>query len=316
MRRDVYKVLLIDSLSLFFRAYHALPKLSKGDLELEGVYGFTKMIIRALKDIKPTHVFAFFDKGRSGRDQRYKAYKSNRPEATPSIKQQVKLTEEILESLEIPVLAMPGYEADDLIASLLRRLSQLLDTRNVMASYLVFTGDKDLLSLLKYPNVHVLLVRRGVTEYESYDKMKFQREYGFPPELYPFFKAIVGDPSDNIKGVPGIGEKRGRDLINQAMELSNYPSSDIWEFQRALEKLLEAKGRDYRETFLSNLEVVRLKEDLELPDLNELLKRASYKGIDKPAFKEKLRELGFKSILRMLGENSLASRGVQGKLFS
>jgi len=308
------KFLLLDSLSLFFRAYYALPPLGKAGVELEGAYGFTKMLIRALKDTKPTHIFAFFDRGKSGRDSKYEGYKANRPEATENIKFQVRITQEILTSLDVPIVTMEGYEADDLIASFINKASSF--GGEVKTSFLVFTGDKDLLGVLKYPDTYVLLVRKGVSEYESYDKVKFEREFGFPPFLYPIYKALLGDPSDNIKGVPSIGKKKGRELIEKAMKLSGCPDCTFEKVKSNIEAILKEKGKDFPEIFKLNLDLVMLHDDIEIPDIEKIIEKGVYTGLDKESFKTKLRELGFKSILRTLGEVLGKAKASQGKLFS
>ncbi len=320
------RFVLLDTLSLFFRAYHALPELGQGGRSLQGAYGFTKMILRAFKDTKPTNVIAFSDRGRSQRDLTYKGYKATRPEVTDEVRYQIKVTEEILRSLDIPVVALEGFEADDLIATTVKKLSEL-------SGYLTFTftGDKDLLTLLRYGSPgsnFLLLLRRGVVEYKSYDKHSFLKEYGFPPELYPVYKALVGDPSDNVRGIEGIGEKRAKSLIREAIENVVGASGGLEESELLelvpqnldsiidyIKKRVSLKGRDALKTFEMNLQILDLKDDVEIPDLDDLiLSRSKFKGVNLASFKDKLRELNFKSILKTIGEEP-SSKFKQAKLF-
>ncbi|HEY7051547.1 MAG TPA: DNA polymerase I [Mycobacterium sp.] len=196
--------MLLDGNSLAFRAFYALPAenfKTQGGLTTNAVYGFTAMLINLLRDEAPTHVGAAFDVSRQTfRSDKYPEYKANRSSTPDEFRGQIEITKEVLAALGITVLAEPGFEADDVIAT--------LTTQAEAAGFrvLVVTGDRDSLQLVT-GDVTVLYPRKGVSELTRFTPEAVLDKYGLTPAQYPDFAALRGDPSDNLPGIPGVGEK-------------------------------------------------------------------------------------------------------------
>lgn len=197
-------LLLIDGHSIAFRAFFALPvdnfKTTSGQTT-NAVYGFTSMLINLLRDEKPTHIAAAFDVSRQTfRAERFPAYKANRSKTPDEFAGQVDITKDVLGAMGIPVMAEAGFEADDIIATLVTQ-AEALGYR-----ILVVTGDRDALQLVT-DNVTVLYPKKGVSELTRFTPEEVTTKYGLTPAQYPDFAALRGDPSDNLPGIPGVGEK-------------------------------------------------------------------------------------------------------------
>jgi DNA polymerase I len=205
-------LMLLDGNSLAFRAFYALPAenfKTQGGLTTNAVYGFTAMLINLLRDESPTHVAAAFDVSRQTfRSERYPEYKANRSSTPDEFHGQIDVTKEVLAALGITVLAEPGFEADDLIAT--------LATQAEKEGYrvLVVTGDRDSLQLVT-DDVTVLYPRKGVSELTRFTPEAVLEKYGLTPAQYPDFAALRGDPSDNLPGIPGVGEKTATKWISE-----------------------------------------------------------------------------------------------------
>ena len=197
-------LMLLDGNSLAFRAFFALPAenfKTKNGLTTNAVYGFTAMLINLLRDEAPTHIAAAFDVSRQTfRAERYPEYKAGRSATPDEFRGQIDITKEVLNALGITVLAEPGYEADDLIATLATQADE--------AGYrvLVVTGDRDSLQLVN-DNITVLYPIKGVSTLTRFTPDAVVEKYGLTPQQYPDFAALRGDPSDNLPGIPGVGEK-------------------------------------------------------------------------------------------------------------
>ena len=196
--------MLLDGNSLAFRAFYALPAenfKTHGGLTTNAVYGFTAMLINLLRDEAPTHVAAAFDVSRQTfRSDKYPEYKANRSATPDEFRGQIEITKEVLVALGITVLAEAGFEADDVIAT--------LATQAEAAGFrvLVVTGDRDSLQLVT-EHVTVLYPIKGVSELTRFTPEAVLEKYGLTPRQYPDFAALRGDPSDNLPGIPGVGEK-------------------------------------------------------------------------------------------------------------
>ena len=201
---DKPTLMLLDGNSLAFRAFYALPAenfKTKNGLTTNAVYGFTAMLINLLRDEAPTHIAAAFDVSRQTfRAERFPEYKAGRASTPDEFRGQIDITKEVLNALGITVLAEAGFEADDIIATLATQADE--------AGYrvLVVTGDRDALQLVN-PDVTVLYPIKGVSTLTRYTPDAVVEKYGLTPEQYPDFAALRGDPSDNLPGIPGVGEK-------------------------------------------------------------------------------------------------------------
>ena len=206
------RLLLLDGHSLAYRAFFALPvenfSTTTGQ-PTNAVYGFTAMLINVLRDEQPTHVAVTFDVSRSTfRTEAYADYKAGRAETPTDFKGQVSLVREVLDALRIPIVCAEGFEADDVIATLATQAAA--DGMDV----LIVTGDRDAFQLVD-ERITVLYNSRGVSDMRRMTPDAVQEKYGLTPAQYPEFAALRGDPSDNLPGIPGLGEKTATKLIQQ-----------------------------------------------------------------------------------------------------
>jgi len=207
----VAKLLLLDGHSLAYRAFYALPAdLATADGTItNAVYGFTSMLTKVLTDEAPEHIAVAFDAPvRTFRHEMDPEYKAGRKETPETFRPQMPLIREVLDALEIPTLEVEGVEADDVIATLATQAAA------AGTDVVVVTGDRDTFQLVRDPHLKVLYNKRGVSDYALYDEAGIvARTGGVTPERYADYAALRGDPSDNLPGVPGIGEKTAAKLI-------------------------------------------------------------------------------------------------------
>jgi DNA polymerase-1 len=205
------KLLLLDGYSLAFRAFYALPEdLQTTDgTHTNAVYGFTAMLIKVLQEERPDYIACCLDMGAPlERTEHFADYKSNRTQAPDTFSSQVPLIREVLTAMRIPIFELPGHEADDLIAYLAKRAAaEDVDVR-------VVTGDRDFFQLVD-DRIHVLYNRRGISDIVEMDPKAVEARYGVPPTKYVDLKALEGDTSDNLPGVPGVGTKTAAKLIQK-----------------------------------------------------------------------------------------------------
>jgi len=204
------KLILIDGNSIAFRAFYALPLLTNGKgVHTNAVYGFTTMLMKLLEEEKPTHMLVAFDAGRiTFRHSDYQEYKGKRDKTPAELSEQLPLIREVLDAFGIRHFEAEGYEADDIIGTLAKGAEEKgLHT-------LIVTGDKDLLQLVT-DRVTLLLTRKGVTEGERYDREAVWQKYQLTPAQIVDLKGLMGDASDNIPGIPGVGEKTALKLLHR-----------------------------------------------------------------------------------------------------
>ncbi len=217
---DHERIVLIDGHALLYRAFHALPAsmaTSSGEL-VNATFGFTAMLLDALRVFSPAYVAVAFDKGGSFRDQLLETYKAHRPPMPNELRGQEGRVQEVVEALGIPIFTQPGYEADDVIGTLGR-----VAVAHGIEAYIV-TGDTDTLQLVSADGVSVVLpgTQNRFSDFRVYDVAKTEERYGFAPPLVADYKALVGDKSDNIPGVKGIGEKTATTLLARFGPLENW----------------------------------------------------------------------------------------------
>lgn len=205
-------LMLIDGNSLTYRAFHALPPdlaTSSGQLT-NAVLGFTSMLINLVRDHRPDGVCVTFDRPEpTFRHQKVVTYKANRDKTPDTLIDQMGLVRQVVETLKIPIAEIAGFEADDVIATLARQGSE------AGHDILIVTGDRDSYQLVKDPLVKVIYNKRGVSDYALYDEAGILERTGVRPDQYVQYAALRGDPSDNLPGVPGVGEKTAAKLINK-----------------------------------------------------------------------------------------------------
>jgi DNA polymerase-1 len=250
------RLLLLDGHSLAYRAFFALPvenfSTSTGQ-PTNAVYGFTSMLINVLRDERPTHIVVAFDVSRrSFRTEQYAEYKAHRLETPTDFKGQVSLVQEVLAALRVPVVVKDGYEADDVLATLARQ------GREAGMQVLICSGDRDAFQLVT-DQVTVLYPKRGVSEMARMDPEAVLARYGVGPGQYRGIAAMVGETSDNLAGVPGVGEKTAAKWINQ------YGSFDgVIEHVDLIKGKVGDSLREHLGGVLRNYELNRLVDDLEL----------------------------------------------------
>ena len=204
------RFMIIDGHAVLHRAWHALPPLAtKEGLVISGAYGFTMIFLKAIRDLRPTHVAVTFDlKAPTFRHQEYKEYKATREKKPDELYAQVPIIEKVLEAMDVRVFTSKGFEADDVIGT----LSKLANQRDKDVETVIVTGDLDTLQLVD-DRTKVYTLRKGMTDTVIYDEKGVEERYGLVPDQLIDYKALRGDPSDNIPGVKGIGEKTGAELI-------------------------------------------------------------------------------------------------------
>jgi DNA polymerase-1 len=203
-------LILIDGNSLTYRAFFALPTdLSTASGQVtNAVFGFTSMLINLMRDHGHRRMAVAFDRPEpTFRHEQVETYKANRQAAPDILRQQIGLVRQVVETLGIRVLELPGYEADDIIATLATQ------GRDAGLDVIVVTGDRDVYQLVEDPHVKVLYNRRGVSDYVLYDEAGIEERTGVPPAMYLQYAALRGDTSDNLPGVPGVGEKTAAKLV-------------------------------------------------------------------------------------------------------
>nr|BBH95454.1 hypothetical protein KTA_36530 [Thermogemmatispora argillosa] len=225
------KLLLVDGHALIHRAFHALPEMlttSSGEA-VNAVFGFASMLLKALADVRPAYVAVTFDRSApTFRHEALSTYKAQRPPLPPVMRSQFERIRELVHAFNFPVYELDGFEADDLLGTLARQATaQGLQT-------IILTGDMDTLQLVD-DCVRVMVAKRGISEVTVYDRAAVRARYGIEPAQLPDFKGLVGDPSDNIPGVPGIGEKTASRLI------ATYGS-----LEGVLEHLAELKPKEQK----------------------------------------------------------------------
>lgn len=231
------KIILIDGHSLAYRAFYALPdtmKTSSG-IPTNALYGFTSMLMKII-DENPDFIAICFDlKEPTFRHKEYKEYKAKRQVQPPSLTEQLPFLKEVAEKLGIPIFTQKGYEADDVIGTLAKEAEK----QGLQAK--IVSGDKDLFQVAS-PHIHILRTTKGISEMTLYDPAKIKEETGLPPEKIPDFKALRGDPSDNIPGIPGIGEKTALKLLEEFHSLENLlENTGKIENQKLREKIEQNK---------------------------------------------------------------------------
>jgi DNA polymerase-1 len=252
------RLLLLDGHSLAYRAFYALPaenfRTTTGQAT-NAVYGFTSMLINLLRDEQPSHVAAAFDVSRKTfRAETYAPYKANRSTTPDEFRGQVSLIHDVLGTLGIPVLTKENYEADDLIATLVTRAEP--DGYEV----LVCTGDRDVLQLVS-DQVTVLYPRKGVSDLTRFTPDEVVERYGLTPQQYPDYAALRGDPSDNLPGIPGVGEKTAVKWVRE------FGSLDA-----LVDRVDEVKGkagdalREHLASVLLNRQLTELVRNVDIPE--------------------------------------------------
>lgn len=283
------KIVLIDGNSIAYRAFFALPLLNndKG-VHTNAIYGFTMILMKILEDEKPSHMLVAFDAGKTTfRHKTFQEYKGGRQKTPPELSEQFPFIRELLDAYQVSRYELENYEADDIIGTLSRQAEK--DGYEVK----VISGDKDLTQLVTN-NITVDITRKGITDVDSYTPTFVQEKYGLIPEQIIDMKGLMGDTSDNIPGVPGVGEKTAIKLLKEFTSLENVLNS----VDQVSGKKLKEKLEENREQALMSKELATIDCDAPITiGLTEL----EYEGFDQQKVANIFKELGFNSLLDKVG---------------
>lgn len=279
------KLLLVDGSALLHRAYHAYPPLKSKTGEIVGaVYGVTSILISALQEVQPTHVMVAWDLPKpTFRHKKYVGYKAQRPKADSEMVEQIPMVKEVIETMGIVQLAEEGFEADDIIGT----LSKLANDDN---DVVILTGDQDTMQLVS-DHVRVLTPAKGANPPVLYGPEEVINKYGVKPDQIVDYKALLGDTSDNIPGVAGIGPKGASTLLNQFGTLENIYA-----------RVSEIENVSVREKLVAGSDSAVLSKELsaivtDMP-IALTMDEMEYHDFKTDAVKNIFEELGFKSLVK------------------
>src|SRR5579871_3594958 len=297
------RLFLIDTYGFIFRAYHARarsgapPMRTTSGLATEAVYIFHNMVRKLRAAYHPDHIAAIFESGKTFREETFASYKANRTEMPPDLAEQIPQIRRLLDAMRIPILAYPGFEADDVIGALAARARDQFDV-------VIVSSDKDMLQLVN-DRVHMY---NPVKEDVWYDPATTEEFMGVKPEQVADLLALKGDSVDNIPGAPGIGDKGARDLIVRFGSVEN-----------AIKHAAEVERKTYRESLQNNQEVILLSKKLatihtdvpiELP-----LEAMKVQEPDTVALRELYKTLEFSSVIREFGPSPRSASECDYKTF-
>jgi len=243
------KLVLIDANAIIYKAFYALPELTnrKGE-QINAIYGFSSILLKIINELKPNYIAAAYDLAApTFRHIEYKEYKAKRAKKPDELIEQIPKTKEILKGFNIPVLEKKGFEADDVIGTIAKQFT------NKKIEILILTGDLDTLQLVD-KNIKVYSLRKGMTDTMIYREKEVFERYELKPEQMIDYKGLRGDPSDNIPGVVGVGEKTAINLLKEFRTIENLYNK--------IEKIIDKQIEEHK--FLTKKLVERLKENKEM----------------------------------------------------
>lgn len=296
--------MLIDGNALVHRGFHAVPGLTitRTGEPIGAVYGFTMILLRAIKDLKPTHVVCTFDlAGPTFRHEQYADYKGTRAKTADDLIPQFPLVKEVVRALNIPIFEKAGFEADDVLGTLAVELcKQNKDACDVM----VVTGDMDAIQLVN-KCVKIYTLRKGISDTAIYDEAAVMERYGFAPKQMIDYKALRGDPSDNIKGVKGIGEKGATDLIKEfgsidALYKAIHAGKGLENIKPRILQLLVDQEDSARQSYHLATIVTNVPIDIEIPPY-------SFGAAESATAVEVFKQFEFKSLVDKLPKGYASS---------
>ncbi|MCR6515101.1 MAG: DNA polymerase I [Clostridium sp.] len=280
------KLLILDSNSLLNRAFYALPPLTNNEgLNTNAIYGFSNMLLKMQDDINPDYIVAAFDKkAPTFRHKEYGDYKAGRKKMPPELSEQFPVVKEFLKLLGVNIYEIEGFEADDIIGTIAKTAA-----KEGMEVYVV-TGDKDALQLAD-KNINVLITKKGVSEVAAYDYDTFVKEFEVTPTQFIDVKGLMGDKSDNIPGVPGVGEKTAFKLIKEYGSVENV----LMNIDSISGKKLKENLENYKEQAIFSKKLATIMVDVPFEGIMEEIK--DKRETDKDKLKELLIKLNMKSVL-------------------
>jgi DNA polymerase I len=296
---DKKKIVLIDGNSIAYRAFFALPLLNndKG-VHTNAVYGFTMMLNKIIEDEKPSHILVAFDAGKTTfRHKTFVEYKGGRQKTPPELSEQFPYIRELLDAYGIQRYELENYEADDIIGTL--SLSAEKEGYEVK----VISGDKDL-TQLSSEHTTVGITRKGITDIEEYTPAHVMEKYGLTPEQIIDMKGLMGDPSDNIPGVPGVGEKTAIKLLKEFSTLETLLES----IDQVAGNKLKEKLEEFKEQAKMSKELATIERQA---PVEVSVENALYEGFEREKVVALYKELGFHSLLEKLGGDTAADEQLE-----
>lgn len=293
------RFVLIDGHAILYRAYHALPTsltTSTGQI-VNAVYGFTSMLLRAVEELKPTHLIVVFDTPEpTFRNKLYKEYQIQRPKADPEFISQIDVVKKVVREMNIPIFECPGFEADDVIGTLAHQASDFTEED---IETIIVTGDRDMLQLVN-EQIKLYMPVKGLSQSKLYGEKEVEERMGVTPSQIIDYKGLVGDPSDNYPGIAGIGPKSAEKLLAAWGTLENIyvHLSDI--DGKTAQKLVEHKA-----SALLSKQLATIATDAPVTfDLETCI----LKNFDRPNVHHLFAEFGFRSLIPRLGAKNKESR--------
>ncbi len=284
-------LLLIDTNGLIHRCFHALPPLTgPGGKPVGALYGLSSILIKILREEKYDFIAACFDRPEpTFRKEIFDDYKIHRPKAPDELVSQIIEARNLLERFQIKVFEAPGFEADDLIGGLVEKFKNVPDLKIV-----ILTGDLDTLQLIDNGQIVVEILKKGISETIIYDEKAIMERSGVLPNQLSDYKGLVGDVSDNIPGVPGVGPKTAAPLIQKYGSLENF-------FENGKDEKIYAKISELKEQALlsRNLSIIRRDAPLDVREIGDLERR----GLEKENLIKYFQGLGFKSLAERIEKN-------------
>ena len=296
------RIIIIDGNAIIHRAYHAIPPMTTKDGKMvNAVYGFTSMLLKVWKDLQPNCIAVTFDMaGPTFRHVQYKEYKATRVKADQDLYDQIPAVHEVVESFGLPIYQMKGYEADDVIGTIVNEVQSLKSKVKSPIEVFIVTGDMDTLQLVQ-EGVKIYTLRKGMSDVVIYDAEEVKKRFGFGPEKMIDYKALRGDTSDNIPGVPGIGEKTATELIMKFGSLDNIyrevksPKSKVKSQLKegVIKKLIEGEESAKMSRELSTI-------DCAVPGLDFDFRNCELKEFDKEKISKLFQKYEFVSLLKRI----------------
>jgi len=308
-------LLLIDANSLIHRTFHALPPLTTPDNQPIGaIYGLAKILLKILRDQSPDYIAACFDRPEpTFRKEIFKEYKAHRPPAPQELVSQIIKAHELFEKFNIPVFEKAGYEADDVIGTLVR----IFKNENNL-KIIILTGDLDTLQLVNNDCVIVKTFKKGVSDIVTYNEEAVIKRYGLKPSQLPDYKGLIGDASDNIPGVKGVGPKTAEKILKDYSNLETF-----FEYlERKKEDNLAKKFLPFKDIALFSKKLATIEPNVPFQNLS--LETLSFKELNQKEIIEYFNQLGFQSLINTLNkskklsknENNSKKQAIQRELFS
>ncbi len=292
------KLILIDGNALVHRAFHALPPLtSPQGLITNAVFGFCSILIRIIKDLQPDYIAATFDlAGGTVRHKEFTDYKAHRPKAPQELYDQIPMVKELLGYFGIPIFEMQDYEADDVIGTLATKAKQEKNLQVIIA-----TGDLDTLQLVDDDKVVVFTLRKGVNDTITYNEDSVKERFGLKPEQMNDYKGLKGDPSDNIPGVAGVGEKTASSLVQEFGSIEKmYEELEKPTSTHKISEKLKEKLLTHKDMAMLSKQLSTIYTDL---DIEFSLKNTDWqKNLDRNKIEQRFKELGFATLIKRVHE--------------